>query len=234
MSFQGLNIPDLIPWNVGITVRRQCPSLNIMYSPFCLEESRRDVRVRDRSYRMHPRTWIRAYGLCKAVSKRLAVCLACTVTTWGFIRASMRHVRSDEINARHFPNPCSWVELAESMARERMKGQNGRLNLLRPSMRECWVHPRQCGGVSSSSPFQCTGSWYYLRVHSTGTQSAIAHIICEGDRPRLTNSKLPFDGLNRAARANDNRRFWDLGTLIHCRARDVMDFGKGRNRALRG
>lgn len=143
------------------------------------------------------------------LTERLAVRLAYTMTPWGFIKASMRHLRSDEsnreneINARHFPNPCSWVEFAESMARERMKGQNGRLNLLRPSMRECWVHPRQCGGVSSSSPFQCTGSWYYLRVHSTGTQSAIAHIICEGDRPRLTNSKLPFDGLNKAARAND-------------------------------
>lgn len=135
----------------------------------------------------------------------------------------------ERINAKHFQNPCSWVEFAKSMARETIILARGRTAgqvrpaLLHPSMRECRVHPRQCGGASSSSPFRCAGSWYYLRVHSAGTQSAVAHIICKGDRPRLTNSKRPFDGLNKAARANDNRRFWDLSTLIHCRARDVMN-----------
>lgn len=40
----------------------------------------------------------------------------------------MRQLRSDEsnhedeINARHFPKPCSWVELAENMAREKVPG----------------------------------------------------------------------------------------------------------------
>lgn len=55
----------------------------------------------------------------------------------------MRQLRSDEsnhedeINARHFPNPCSWVELAENMARERVPGMAIQDNVAGQARRYC-------------------------------------------------------------------------------------------------